>query len=132
MAARHRRTATAVVAALLVAPAVVGLAACDPVDKAVDCVKTADSIHDNIEDMQEAAQDAALNPSKADDSLDDIEDNLDDIRDKSDDADVDKALDHLEKAVDNIRDASKDGGDRTPDLSPAVDAAKELTKVCTD
>ncbi|WJV48466.1 hypothetical protein [Streptomyces flavofungini] len=132
MAARHRRTATAIITALIAVPAVSGLVACDPVDKAVDCVKTADAIHDSVEEMQEAAQDAALNPSKADEALDDVEDSLGDIRDKSDDADVDKALDHLEKAVDNIRDASKDGGDKSPDLSPAVDAAKELTKVCTD
>ncbi|WP_030568832.1 frataxin family protein [Streptomyces aureocirculatus] len=130
MAARHRRTATAIITALIAVPAGVGLVGCDPVDKAVDCVKTADAIHDNVDEMQEAAQDAAMNPSKADKSLDDIEDNLDDIRDKSEDADVDKALDHLEEAVDNVR-AASNSGDKTPDLSPAADAAKELTKVCT-
>ncbi|WP_282796814.1 hypothetical protein [Streptomyces sp. CC224B] len=130
MAARRRRTVTAVVTALLVVGTGVGLAACDPVDKAVDCVKTADAIHDNLEEMREAAQDAALEPSKADKSLDDIEDNLKEIRDKSEDTDVDKAIDHMDRAVDNIR-AAADGGDRTPDLSPAADAAKELAKVCT-
>ncbi|GGR78623.1 hypothetical protein GCM10010252_16630 [Streptomyces aureoverticillatus] len=132
MAARHRRTVTAIATALIAVTAGAGLVACDPVDKAINCAKTADDIHDNIQDMREAVQDAALDPGDADKSLDDIEDNLDDIRDKSDDADVDKAIDHLETAVDNIRDATKDGGDRTPDMSPVGDAAKELTKACTD
>ncbi|EPH45886.1 hypothetical protein ABT390_00120 [Streptomyces aurantiacus] len=131
MAARHRRTVTVIATALLAVTAGTGLVACDPVDKAIDCAKTADSIHDNIQDMREAVQDAALEPGDADKSLDDIEKNLDDIRDKSDDADMDKAVDHLERAVDNIRDAS-DNGDNTPDMSPVGDAAKELTKVCTD
>lgn len=43
---------------------------------------------------------------------------------------MNKAVDDVDKAVDNVRQAIKDG-DATPDVGPVVDAASELTKVCT-
>ena len=131
MAARHRnrrRTAAlAAVAALVVLPAAVG---CDAVNKALDCVQTADSIADSVTDLQQAVEKAGDDPTQADKALDDIDKNIDEIGDKTDDADVNKAVDHLDKAVGNVR-TSIDNGDATPDLSPIVDAAGELTKVCT-
>ncbi|MFE2487070.1 hypothetical protein ACFXGR_27905 [Streptomyces mirabilis] len=129
MAARHRRrTAAFAVAAVLVAlPAAVG---CDAVNKALDCVQTADSIADSVTSLQQAVENAANDPTQTDESLNAIENNLDKIGDKTDNADVNKAVDDLNKAVGNVRTAIKTG-DNTPDVSPVTDAAGELTKVCT-
>ena len=131
MAARRRRTSTvavtAVAGAVFAVPFVVG---CGAVDRAIDCLNTADSIADSVTDLQQAVENASENPTKADDALDDIERNLDKIGDKTDDADVEHAVDDLRKAVDNVRIAFQDG-DETPDLAPVTDAAGELTKVCT-
>lgn len=129
MAARHRRrtAAFAVVAALVALPAAVG---CDAVNKALDCVQTADSIADSVTDLQQAVENAANDPTQTDESLNAIENNLDKIGDKTDNTDVNKAVDDLSKAVGNVRTAIKNG-DSTPDVSPVTDAAGELTKVCT-
>jgi phage shock protein A len=131
MAARHRnrrRTAVfAVVAALVVLPAAVG---CDAVNKALDCVQTADSIADSVTALQQAVENAANDPTQTDSSLDAIENNLSKIGDKTDNADVNKAVDDLNKAVANVRTAVKNG-DNAPDISPVTAAAGELTKVCT-
>ncbi|WP_369246891.1 hypothetical protein [Streptomyces sp. R41] len=129
MAARHRRrtAAFAVVAALVALPAAVG---CDAVNKALDCVQTADSIADSVTDLQQAVENAANDPTQTDESLNSIDQNLDKIGDKTDNADVNKAVDDLDKAVGNVRTAIKNG-DNTPDISPVTDAAGELTKVCT-
>ncbi|MEV7197685.1 hypothetical protein AB0N81_38730 [Streptomyces sp. NPDC093510] len=130
MAARHRRIATAVATALIVIPAGAGLVGCDAVEKALDCVQTADTIADSVTDLQTAVENAGDNPAEADRALDDIGKNLDKIGDKTDNTDVNKAVDDLDKAVDNVRDAI-DKGDATPDVSGVTDAAGELTKVCT-
>lgn len=129
MAARHRRriAAIAVTAALLVLPAAVG---CDAVNKALDCVQTADAIADSVTNLQQAVENAANDPTQTDQSLNAIERNLDKIGDKTDNTDVNKAVDDLGKAVDNVRTAVRNG-DNTPDISPVTDAAGELTKVCT-
>ncbi|MCX4575241.1 hypothetical protein [Streptomyces sp. NBC_01571] len=129
MAARHRRrtAAIAVAAALVALPAAVG---CDAVNKALDCVQTADAIADSVTNLQQAVENAANDPTQTDQSLNAIEQNLDKIGDKTDNADVNKAVDDLGKAVDNVRTAVRNG-DNTPDISPVTDAAGELTKVCT-
>ncbi|MFD4621708.1 hypothetical protein [Streptomyces sp. NPDC058475] len=129
MAARHRRRTAvfAVVTALVALPAAVG---CDAVNKALDCVQTADSIADSVTDLQQAVENAANDPTQTDASLNSIEKNLEKIGDKTDNADVNKAVDDLNKAVGNVRTAIKNG-DSTPDISPVTDAAGELTKVCT-
>ena len=125
----RRRIATAVtVAAIgLTAGLVTG---CDAVDKAIDCVQTADTIADSVTGLQQAVENAANDPTQTDASLNSIEKDLDKIGDKTDNADVNKAVDHLNTAVDNVRTAVKNGDD-TPDISPVTDAAGELTKVCT-
>ncbi|MFI0238952.1 hypothetical protein [Streptomyces sp. NPDC016845] len=127
-ARRHRRIAVTVAAAALIAvPAAVG---CSAVDKALDCVQTADAIADSVTDLQQAVENAANDPGQADEALASIDTNLDEIGDKTDNADVSKAVDDLNKAVDNVRTAIKNG-DETPDVTPVTDAAGELTKVCT-
>ncbi|MGW7264781.1 hypothetical protein [Streptomyces sp. NPDC054842] len=129
MASRHRRRTAviAIVTALVALPAAVG---CDAVNKALDCVQTADAIADSVTDLQQAVENAANDPTQTDESLRSIERNLDKIGDTTDNTDVNKAVDDLGEAVDNVRTAIKNG-DETPDISPVTDAAGELTKVCT-
>ncbi|WP_394433677.1 hypothetical protein [Streptomyces sp. SGAir0957] len=127
-ARRHRRIAVTVAAmALIAVPAAVG---CSAVDKALDCVQTADAIADSVTDLQQAVENAANDPGQADEALASIDTNLDRIGDKTDNADVSKAVGDLNKAVDNVRTAIRNG-DETPDVTPVTDAAGELTKVCT-
>ncbi|MFF9377742.1 hypothetical protein ACF1BB_24765 [Streptomyces griseoluteus] len=130
MAAGRRRRTTAI-AALAAAALTMGLTTgCDAVNKALDCVQTADSIADSVTDLQQAVENAANDPTRADASLDSIERNLDRIGDRTDDADVNKAVDDLNTAVSRVRTEIRNG-DRTPDVRPVTDAAGELTKVCT-
>jgi hypothetical protein len=128
----HRRHRTLIAATT--AAAALGLAltatGCAAVDKALDCVQTADSIADSVTDLQQAVRNAANDPTQTQESLTAIENDLDSIGDRSDNADVNKAVDHLQAAVANVRTAIENG-DESPDLSPVTDAAGELTKVCT-
>ncbi|WP_164419194.1 hypothetical protein [Streptomyces salinarius] len=131
-ASRHRRLRrTAVTAATVAAIALTaGLTTgCDAVDKALDCVRTADAIADSVTELQQAVENTD-DPTQWEESLDSIDKNLGKIGDQTDNADVNKAVDDLGKAVDNVRTSVKNG-DETPDLSPVTDAAGELTKVCT-
>ncbi|WP_225096235.1 hypothetical protein [Streptomyces sp. CoH27] len=127
MAVSRRRHLIAVAAVVATAALTSG---CDSVSKALDCVHTADAIADSVTGLQQAVENAANDPTQADESLDSIEKNLDKIGDKTGHADVNKAVDDVKKAVGNVRTAIKNG-DRTPDVSPVTDAAGELTKVCT-
>ena len=131
MAASRGRRITVTIAALAAIGLTAGLTTgCDAVNKALDCVQTADTIADSVTDLQQAVENAANDPTQTQESLTSIENNLDKIGDKTDNADVDKAVDDLRKAVANVRTAVKNG-DNTPDVSPVTDAAGELTKVCT-
>ncbi|MER7836780.1 hypothetical protein ABTY98_12910 [Streptomyces sp. NPDC096040] len=127
---RHRGRSTAIAAVAATAALTIGLTGCDAVNKALDCVQTADSIADDVTDLQQAVENAANDPTQADASLDSIQQNLRKIGDRTDDTDVNKAVDDLDKAVDNVRTAIRNG-DSTPDVTPVTDAAGELTKVCT-
>ncbi|MFI6547466.1 hypothetical protein ACIBO9_29920 [Streptomyces prunicolor] len=128
LSSRRRIAIAATVAAIgLTAGLATG---CDAVDKAIDCVQTADTIADSVTGLQQAVENAANDPTQTDQSLNSIEKDLDKIGDKTDNADVNKAVDDLSTAVDNVRTAVKNGDD-TPDISPVTDAAGELTKVCT-
>ncbi|MFF8590768.1 hypothetical protein ACF061_04905 [Streptomyces sp. NPDC015220] len=132
-ASRHRRLGRSTAIAATTAAVALTLSAltgCDAMNKALDCVQTADTIADSVTDLQQAVQNAADDPAQTDDALRSIERNLKKIGDRTDDADVNKAVDDLGKAVDNVRTAIGDG-DKTPDVSPVTDAAGELTKVCT-
>ncbi|MGW1024097.1 hypothetical protein ACWD4J_10315 [Streptomyces sp. NPDC002577] len=129
MAPRRRRISTAIALASL-ALATPLAAGCSAVDKALDCVQTADAIADSVTELDQAVENAANDPTQTAEALDSIDQNLDEIGDKTDNADVNKAVDDLGKAVTNVRKAV-DNGDQTPDISPVTDAAGELTKVCT-
>ncbi|GHF66828.1 hypothetical protein [Streptomyces griseosporeus] len=128
---RRGRRIAIVTAAVAATALTAGLTTgCDAVNKALDCVQTADAIADSVTDLQQAVENASNDPTQLDESLAAIDKNLDKIGDKTDNADVNKAVDDLSKAVDNVRTAIRNG-DRTPDISPVTDAAGELTKVCT-
>ncbi|MFF3322060.1 hypothetical protein [Streptomyces sp. NPDC002889] len=126
MSARRRIALTIVTAALVVPTA----AGCGALDKALDCVATADAIATSVDKLQQAVSSAAEDPTKAREALDDIDKELDSLGDKTDNADLTKAVDDLGKGVDNVR-KSIEGGDATPDISPVTDAATEIGKVCT-
>ncbi|MGW5970578.1 hypothetical protein [Streptomyces sp. NPDC055186] len=131
MAASRRRRSTAVAATLAAVALTAGLTTgCSAVDKALDCVRTADAIADSVTELQQAVGNASDDVTQLEESLDSIERNLGEISDKTDNADVGKAVDHLEQATANVR-TSIENGDKTPDISPVTDAAGELTKVCT-
>jgi uncharacterized protein YoxC len=131
MAASRGRRITVTIAALAATVLTAGLTTgCDAVDKAIDCVQTADTIADSVTALQQAVENAGSDPTQLDQSLASIDKNLDKIGDRTDNVDVNKAVDDLGKAVDNVRTAVRNG-DNTPDVTPVTDAAGELTKVCT-
>ncbi|WP_328866922.1 hypothetical protein [Streptomyces sp. NBC_00304] len=129
MTARHRRhrTALVIITATLTVTAAAG---CGALDKAIDCVQTADAIATSVNNLQQAVTNASNDPSQASEALDDIEKELGNLGDKTDNADLSKAVDDLRDGVGNVRD-SIDKGDETPDITPVTDAAKEIGKVCT-
>lgn len=124
---RHHRTALAVTATLLTLTAAVG---CGAVDKALDCVRTADAIATSVGNLQQAVSDASDDPTQASEALDQIDKELKDLGDTTDNADLSKAVDDLQSGVTNVRE-SIEKGDATPDITPVTDAATEIGKVCT-
>ncbi|MFE7763647.1 hypothetical protein [Streptomyces sp. NPDC057438] len=131
MAASRRRRMTTIAGAVAAVALTAGLTTgCDAVNKALDCVQTADAIARSVDDLQQAVQNAADDPTQLEESLASIDKSLDDIGDKTDNTDVNKAVDSLQKAVTDTRTAVENG-DTTPDISGITDAAGELTKVCT-
>ena len=126
---RGRVTVVITVAATALATGLT-ITGCDAAHRTMDCVRTANSIADNISDLQQAAQDAALDPSKADTYFAPIKKNLKAIGHQTDNVDVNKAADDLGQAVENVSESIKKG-DKNPDLSPVKDSAAELTKACT-
>ncbi|MGW3624604.1 hypothetical protein [Streptomyces sp. NPDC000880] len=126
MSARRRIALTLATAALIV-PITVG---CSAIDKALDCVETADAIAASVDKLQQAVSSAGDDPTQARQALDDIDKELKSLSDKTDNADLSKAVDNLGTGVDNVRKAIENG-DATPDIKPVTDAAGEIGKVCT-
>ncbi|QNE77090.1 hypothetical protein F0344_22935 [Streptomyces finlayi] len=130
MATRHHRRnriALAVTATLLTLTTAVG---CSALDKALDCVQTADAIATSVGKLEKAVSTAADDPTQASEALDEIDRELKDLGDKTDNADLSKAVEDLKTGVTNVR-GSIESGDATPDISPVTDAATEIGKVCT-
>lgn len=123
---RHHRTALAITATLLTLTAAAG---CGAVDKALDCVRTADAIATSVNNLQQAVSNAD-DLTKASESLDQIDKELKELGDTTDNADLGKAVDDLEAGVTNVR-SSIEKGDATPDITPVTEAATEIGKVCT-
>ncbi|MFB6984728.1 hypothetical protein [Streptomyces sp. NPDC056304] len=126
-ATRHRRITLALTLTILTLTAAAG---CGAMDKALDCVRTADAIATGVDNLQQAVSNASNDPTQASEALDTIEKELADLGDKTDNADLGKAVDDLRSGVGNVRDAI-DKGDATPDITPVTDAAQEIGKVCT-
>ncbi|MBM9621359.1 hypothetical protein ACFU9F_19780 [Streptomyces zhihengii] len=126
MAAR-RRIALSIATAALLVPAAVGCAA---LDKAIECVETADAIATSVGNLQDAVATGTSDLGQARESLDAIDRELGNLGDKTDNADLSKAVDDLKTGVTNVRTAIENG-DATPDISPVTDAATEIGKVCT-
>ncbi|MFD5425876.1 hypothetical protein [Streptomyces sp. NPDC127084] len=123
---RSRRIALAVVTAV----ALTGAVGCSAVDKAFDCVKTADAIATSVDNLSQAVSSASNDPTQLTEALNDIDQELGNLKDTTDNADLAKAVDNLTKGVDNVRTAVE-GGDTTPDIQPITDAAAEIGKVCS-
>ncbi|MGW4751526.1 hypothetical protein [Streptomyces chartreusis] len=133
MATSRRRRSRITIAAAAIAA--VGLTAglttgCDAVNKALDCVQTAEAVADSVTELQQAVDNASNDPTQIDEAIVSIGDNLDEIGSKTDNADLDKATADMRKALLEVQTAVENG-DSTPDISGITDAAGELTKVCT-
>ncbi|SCE37039.1 hypothetical protein AAGT00_13175 [Streptomyces cavourensis] len=124
---RHQRLALATAAALLTLTTAVG---CAGLDKALDCVRTADAIATSVGNLQRAVSSASEDITQASEALDEIDRELKNLGDTTDDADLSKAVDDLKAGVANVRE-SIEKGDATPDITPVTDAAGEIGKVCT-
>ncbi|MFC9604103.1 hypothetical protein ACFTTN_11655 [Streptomyces niveus] len=125
--ASRRRTAATIAAVLLT---FTGAAGCGALDKALDCVQTADAIATSVSKLEQAISTAADDPTQAEEALNDIDTELGKLKDNTDNADLGKAVDDLDSGVGTVREAIENG-DATPDLSPVTDAATEIGKVCT-
>ncbi|MDT9689270.1 hypothetical protein Q5762_13155 [Streptomyces sp. P9(2023)] len=106
------------------------LVGCGALDKALDCVATADAIATSVDKLSQAASNASNDPTQLNEALDDISTELGNLKDTTDNADLSKAVDDLTKGVETVRTAVKEG-DATPDITPITDAATEIGKVCT-
>ncbi|MGI5482578.1 hypothetical protein [Streptomyces lavendofoliae] len=125
---RRRRTAAlAAATAVLALTAAVG---CGALDKAMDCVQAADAIATSVDRLGRAVSTATGDPTRLNESLDEIDRELDSLKGKTDNADLSKAVDDLGRGVESVRAAVRDG-DTTPDIKPVTDAATEIGKVCT-
>ncbi|WP_254812474.1 hypothetical protein [Streptomyces cavourensis] len=124
---RHQRLALATAAALLTLTTAVG---CAGLDKALDCVRTADAIATSVGNLQRAVSSASDDITQASEALDEIDRELKNLGDTTDDADLSQAVDDLKAGVTNVR-QSIEKGDATPDITPVTDAAGEIGKVCT-
>ncbi|WNF27280.1 hypothetical protein RI138_10775 [Streptomyces sp. C11-1] len=124
---RHQRLVLAAAATLLTLTTAVG---CAGLDKALDCVRTADAIATSVGNLQNAVSSASEDITQATEALDDIDRELKNLNDTTDDADLSKAVDDLQAGVTNVRE-SIEKGDATPDITPVTDAAAEIGKVCT-
>ena len=125
-----KRRRTTALAAATAALAFAGLTGCGALDKAMDCVKTADAIATSVSNLQQAVSDASNDPTKIEEALNSIDTELGNLKNTTDNADLSKAVDDLDKGVDSVRTAVKNG-DTTPDIKPITDAATEIGKVCT-
>ncbi|MBT2395565.1 hypothetical protein [Streptomyces sp. ISL-100] len=124
---RSSRIALAVVTAVALTGLVGG---CGALDKAMDCVQTADAIATSVDKLSTAVSTAADDPTQLTEALNDIDKELTSLEDTTDNADLSKAVDDLNKAVDNVRTAVNNG-DETPDIAPVTEAATEIGKVCS-
>ncbi|MYR94197.1 hypothetical protein GTY67_11155 [Streptomyces sp. SID8374] len=124
---RHQRLVLATAATMLTLTTAVG---CAGLDKALDCVRTADAVATSVGNLQRAVSSASGDITQASEALDDIDRELKNLDGATDNADLSKAVDDLQAGVANVRE-SIESGDATPDITPVTNAATEIGKVCT-
>lgn len=130
MAPRTRRPAATALAALAAATlAIPLLSACGAVQKAMDCAKTATSVVNAVDKLQQAADNALTDPQESEQALDNIDKNLRKLSDEANDPALSKAVDKTNKGIKDARKALKDN--KAPDIQPIVDGTSEMTKICT-
>ncbi|MCZ1009723.1 hypothetical protein [Streptomyces lydicus] len=127
---RHRRPAATACAALIAASlAIPLLSACGAVQKAMDCAKTATSVVNAVDKLQQAADNSLTDPQKAEQALDNIDANLKKLSREANDPELSKAVD---KTNNGIKAARKDlDNNKAPDIQPIVDGAHDMTSICT-
>ncbi|MEU8521440.1 hypothetical protein [Streptomyces sp. NBC_01216] len=106
------------------------LVGCGALDKALDCVQTADAIATSVDRLQRAVSSASNDATQLSEALDDITTELGNLKNTTDNADLSKAVDDLSQGVDSVRTAVNNG-DTSPDITPVTEAAAEVGKVCT-
>ncbi|MFI9102117.1 hypothetical protein ACIGXA_16490 [Streptomyces fildesensis] len=131
MPQRLTRPWAAAVALLLAVPVV---AACDGMDKALDCAKIAARIAGDVQDLQSTATNIGQvsEQSRRQDtsaSLSKLEKDLQEVGGNSVHVEVRKAVDDLSAALGSARERAKDG--KGPDVKPLADAAGRLSVACT-
>jgi len=127
---RTRRTAAPALAALAAATlAIPVLSGCGAVQKAVDCAKTATSVVNAADKLQQPADNALIDPKKTQQALDNIDSNLRKLSDEASDPELSKAIDKANKGIKDARKAIENN--KAPDIQPIVDGAGEMTKICT-
>ncbi|MFJ3904142.1 hypothetical protein [Streptomyces sp. NPDC090025] len=112
------------------AAALTALVGCGAIDKAADCIKTADAIATSVDKLSQAVSSASNDPTQIEEALNSIDTELGNLKKSTGNGDLSKAVDDLTKGVDSVRTAVKNG-DTTPDIKPITDAATEVGKVCT-
>ncbi|MFF4606695.1 hypothetical protein ACFY12_28670 [Streptomyces sp. NPDC001339] len=126
---RSRRLTPAVAALVAAAVAVPLLSACGAVQKAVGCAKTATSVVNAVDKLQQAVGDSLTDPQESQEALDDIEKNLKKVSDEAGDPELSQAIDKTNNGIKRARKAIEDGV--VPNIKPIADGASEMAEVCT-
>jgi hypothetical protein len=128
--ARTRRTAPTALAVLAAtALAIPLLSSCGAIQKATDCAKTATSVVNAVDKLQQAADNALTDPQESEQALDNIDKNLQKLSKDANDPELSKAIDKTNKGIKDARKALADN--KAPDIQPIVDGTSEMTKICT-
>ncbi|MCZ4124407.1 hypothetical protein [Streptomyces sp. H39-S7] len=128
----QRFTPRPLVAALALFLAVPLAAACDGVDKALDCAKIAARIAGDVQDLQSTATNIGQlsEQSRRQDTSAALAKLKQDVQQVGGDGvGVRKAVDELSAAVDRAEDRAEDG--KGPDVTSLADAAGRLSVACT-
>lgn len=118
-------TAAAGTTALLLLPLIT---ACDAVNRALDCGQLAIEITSDVQQLENALNNAANSPQDAENALDTLAADLKKFGDKTDNADLGKAVGDLTDQVNEAQDALDAG--RVPSAKPFASSAAEISKVC--
>ncbi|WP_035848904.1 hypothetical protein [Kitasatospora azatica] len=123
----NRPAALAVAALILVLP--LSAVSCSAAQKAVDCGNTAVRLGSDLNEVNNAYNNANNDPAAAGRALAKLKADLDKAGKNSSSSDITKSIDDLQKQVDKVQQAVDKK--QVPDLGPLGDAVGNFTKVCT-